>query len=377
MTVANSPVVIAAGGTGGHLFPAQALAQELERRRWPIVLVTDDRGMAFAKSFPHADIHLISAATFANRGPLGRIVAAVRILGGVLRAFFLLGKVHPAVVVGFGGYPSLPTMAAAVLRRSPRCIHEQNAILGRVNKLIAPWINQVASTFDHLIGISEKDVSKIVVTGNPLRDAVRNVAPTDFRSIDGQGPINLLVFGGSQGAHIFGEVIPGAVAKLPLSIRERVNVTQQCRESDLKSVQEQYSTAGVKANVAPFFDDLPAKIVDAHLVISRAGASTVCELAAIGRPSLLVPLPSAMDDHQTVNAALLSDRDAAWLIPQVEFTQETVSRRLAELLSDPNKLAQAASAAASLGRPDATDALADLVETLCPAHRPSAGSASA
>lgn len=364
MTGAAAPVVIAAGGTGGHLFPAEALAQELTRRGHRIVLVTDTRGHEFAGSFPASEIIGVSAATFANKGLIGRIAAALAILGGVMSARAHLRRLRPLAVVGFGGYPSLPAMAAAMLTGRPACLHEQNAVLGRVNRRLAPYVTRIASAFPSLKGLSRKLGRKVVVTGNPLRDAVIAQARAPYVPPAADGPIRVLVFGGSQGARVFAELVPPALARLDASLRARLSIVQQARPEDEARVRKAYEDAKITADIKPFFRDLPERMAEAHLVIARGGAGTICELAAIGRPAIIVPLPSAMDDHQTANADSLNAAGAAWVVAEKGLTPDTLTSTLAALLSDPAKLARAAEAARALGKPEATKTLADLVESL-------------
>lgn len=357
-------VVIAAGGTGGHLFPAQALAQELARRGYELHLVTDERGRTYTAAFPEAQIHMINAATFAGLGPLGRVAAMGRIGAGLAGAVGLLGKLRPRAVVGFGGYPSLPAMGAAILRRLPTCLHEQNAVLGRVNRALSRRVDVIAGAFDTMRGLDEKTRARFVATGNPVRDAIHAAAASPY-DVPGDGePVRLLIFGGSQGAHVFSTLVPEALAQLDSPVRSRLRIVQQCRPEDLDGVREAYAGAGIEAELAPFFDDMAAKLTQAHLVIARAGASTVTELAVVGRPAILVPLPSAMDDHQTANAEALTKAGGGWLMQQGDLTADILAARLTELLGDPARLAQAAGAALTAGRPDATAQLADIVDWL-------------
>lgn len=364
------PVVIAAGGTGGHLFPAEALAQELQRRGRPVVLITDERGRAYAESFPACEVIGVKAATFAGRGPVGRIAAAFSIVRGVANARASLARLKPLAVVGFGGYPSLPAMAAAILSGVPSCIHEQNAVLGRVNRRLAPFVTAVASTFPSLKGLATSARAKLAVTGNPVRDAVIAKAGAPYAAPGKLGDIRLLVFGGSQGAQFFSKVVPEALGLLDPSLARRIHVVQQARPEDEAGVRAAYAQAGVAAEVAPFFKNLPERMAEAHLVIGRGGASTVCELAVVGRPAIIVPLPSAMDDHQTFNAKFLEEMGAAIVLKQADVTAKALARHLTGWLGDPAKLDAAAAAARGLGRPDATRALADLVETLRPKRAP-------
>jgi UDP-N-acetylglucosamine--N-acetylmuramyl-(pentapeptide) pyrophosphoryl-undecaprenol N-acetylglucosamine transferase len=361
---AASTIVLAAGGTGGHLFPAEALARELARRGHRLVLMTDRRGRQFTDGFPADEVHEIGAATIAAGGALARLLAPLRIVAGIAGAWRFLGAQRPAAVVGFGGYPALPAMAAAVLRRIPTCIHEQNAVLGRVNRALAGRVTAIASSFPRLANIGARAAGRVSFTGNPVRDAVVTVSPTPYEQPSADGKFHLLVFGGSLGARIFADRIPAAIASLDAAARARLEVVQQTRTEDMDRVRAAYDAAGVSAELSPFFPDMAQRIGRAHLVIARAGAGTVAELAAIGRPALLVPLAIAMDDHQTANAALLVDAGAAWRLSETEARVEAIAERLGALMNAPGDLARAAEAAAALGRPHAAAALADLVERI-------------
>lgn len=358
------PVVIAAGGTGGHLFPAQALAQELARRGRGVVLITDERGHAYTEDFPAGEIIGVRAATFADRGPLGRAIAAAHIVVGVFEARAHLKRLKPTAVIGFGGYPSLPAMMAALLLGVPTCIHEQNAILGRVNRVLARFVTAVAATFPELAHLPRRARGKLRITGNPLRDAVIACAGAPYAAPRDAEPIRLLVFGGSQGARVFADIVPAALVKLEASLRKRLSVVQQVRSGDEARVRAAYDGANIEATLATFFADLPERMTAAHFVVARGGASTVCELAAIGRPALIVPLPLAMDDHQTANARALERAGAAIVMPEKTATPESVAAQLALTLGAPAALARAAAAARALGRPEATRALADLVDEI-------------
>lgn len=360
----EGPVVIAAGGTGGHLFPGQALAQELRRRGRHIVLITDERVQRFDTLFPGADIFSVPSATPNDRGLVGLAKSAPAILSGIAQAFGILGRVEPSVVIGFGGYPTLPPLAAAILRRIPTCVHEQNAVLGRVNRLVAPYVHAIASTFAGPKFMRPRDAGKLVVTGNPVRDAVMAHAGAPYAAPDAGARINLLVFGGSQGARVMSDVVPGALARLPEALRARLDVVQQARPEDIDRVRNLYSEAGIHAELQSFFDDMPARIAAAHLVIGRSGASTVSELSVIGRPSILVPLPHSLDNDQKANAEKLQAAGAGLMIEQKYFTEETLAERLSGFFADATTLASAARAALSQGAPNAVRRLADLVEAL-------------
>lgn len=359
----EGPIVIAAGGTGGHLFPGQSLAQELRRRNRQIVLMTDERVQHFDKLFPGADIFAVPSATPTNRGFVGIAQAAPAIVSGIAQAFGILGRIEPSVVIGFGGYPTLPPLAAAILRGIPACVHEQNAVLGRVNRLVAPFVQAIASTFAAPMFLKPRDAGKLVVTGNPVRDAVVAVAGAPYE-MPASGAIELLVFGGSQGARVLSDVVPGALALLPAELKARLEIVQQARPEDIDRVRAVYEQAGIRATLQSFFDDMPQRIAKAHLVIGRSGASTVSELSVVGRPSILVPLPHSLDNDQKANAEKMQAAGAAWMIEQKNFTETTLAERLATLFSDPASLGKAAKAALAQGQPNAVCRLADLVEAL-------------
>ena len=356
--------MIAAGGTGGHLFPGQALAQELSRRGRGIVLMTDDRVKRFDSLFPGADIYAVPSATPSGKGIAGLVKATPVLLSGVAQSFGILGRVKPSVVIGFGGYPTLPPLAAALLRRIPTCVHEQNAVLGRVNKLVAPYVHAIASTFRSPRYLREADKGKLVLTGNPVRDAVMAQAGVSYDPVSADSRIRLLVFGGSQGARVMADIVPGALAHLPEALRARLDVVQQCRPEDMVRVEGAYRDAGIAAELQSFFDDMPARIAAAHLVIGRSGASTVAELGIIGRPSILVPLPHSLDNDQKANAEVLAGQGAAWMIEQRDLTEKVLADKLADLFSHPEMLNDAASAAKATGQPQAVTKLADLIEEL-------------
>lgn len=359
-------IVLSAGGTGGHLFPAQALAGELKRRGRRVVVMTDRRGRNYETAFPGAIIEQIPAGSFA--GSLAtRLAAPLKIVAGVLVSFAKLRRIKPAAVIGFGGYPSLPVMTAARFGGYATAVHEQNAVLGRVNRRLAGRVNAVAASLP-LTRFLPKDMSRVVYTGNPVRMEAARLASANYETPGADGPVRLLVFGGSQGARALSELVPAAIALLPEALRARFEITQQCRSEDLEQVRAAYRQIGVEAELKTFFDDLPARMADAHLVISRSGASTVCELAVIGRPSILIPYPFATDDHQTANAAVFADAGAAWLVQQRDLSEQKLAAMLEEILADTSALAARAHAAHALGRPDATSRLADLVDRIAHAE---------
>lgn len=360
----RGPIVIAAGGTGGHLFPGQALAQELRRRGRKIVLMTDERVQRFDRLFPEADFYAIPSATPSGKGLAGLVRAAPAILAGVARSFAILQRVKPAALIGFGGYPTLPPVAAAILRGVPVCVHEQNAVLGRVNRLVAPHVEAIASTFDKPKFLKARDTGKLVLTGNPVRDAVIAQAGAPYDAPVAGGEIRLLVFGGSQGARVMSDIVPAALARLPEEMRKRLRVVQQARPEDVERVGEVYAQAGIAVELNSFFDDMPERIAACHLVVGRSGASTVSELGVIGRPSILVPLPHSLDNDQKANAEKLANAGAAWMIEQKDFTEDAFAQRIEQLFAAPSGLEAAAAAAKRQGQPNAVRDLADLVEAL-------------
>ncbi|MEX0590172.1 MAG: undecaprenyldiphospho-muramoylpentapeptide beta-N-acetylglucosaminyltransferase [Xanthobacteraceae bacterium] len=354
-------VLIAAGGTGGHLFPAEALAAALAERGVAVELATDKRAAPFARSFPARRIHVLPADTVRGRDPISLVRTAMRLSYGTVRAIWLLLRSRPAAVVGFGGYPTVPPIFAAWIVRVPSVVHEQNAVMGRANRLLASRASVIATGYPKIFSDAPRLAAKAVHVGNPVRAAVREAAARIYEAPVLRGAVRLVVFGGSQGARIMSEVVPGAIERLPAPIRARVEVVQQCRAEDLDEVKGVYSRLGVKAELAAFFGDLPARVAAAHLVIARSGASTVAELAAIGRPSVLVPLPHALDQDQLANAAALAAAGGALLIRQSDFTAERLAEELARLLANPAKLSAMATAARKAGRADAAERLADEV----------------
>lgn len=357
-------IVIAAGGTGGHLFPAQALAGELIARGHTITLITDERGMRWKDSFEGAEMMTSSSATTARRGLIGKLTAVMTIMGSVWSNFILLGRLKPIAVVGFGGYPSIPPMIAAILRRLPRVIHEQNGVMGRANRALAPRMTAVAVTVPNPVGIPPGANARQTLVGNPVRAEVVKQAGRKYKAPEEGGDINLLIFGGSQGASVLSDVVPEAISLLGEPLRNRLRICQQSRGEDVERVRAFYKDIGVMSLVEPFYDDMPERLRDAHLVISRSGASTVCELMVIGRPAILVPLPQALDGDQAANARYLVEAGGAWLMPQSEMSVEALRGLLTELLEDPSALKGAAEAAREMGRPRAAQELADLVEAV-------------
>ena len=351
-------LLIAAGGTGGHMFPAQALAEAMIARGWRVKLSTDARGARYAGSFPSAvQIEEVSSATFARGGILAKLLVPFRIAGGVVSAAFAMLRDRPEVVVGFGGYPSIPAIAGATLLRLPRMIHEQNGVLGRVNQIFARRVKAVAcGTWPTQLPEGVEGIH----TGNPVRGAVLDRAGAPYIA-PGDYPMSLVVIGGSQGARILSDVVPAALAALPEAIRRNLRIAHQARAEDLPRVVETYAQAGLMAEVEPFFTDIPRRLSEAQLVISRSGASSVADISVIGRPSILIPFAAATADHQTANARGLVSAQAAILIPESALDAATLSAHIAAVLSNPQAAEQMAANALAQARPDATARLVDLV----------------
>ncbi|MGI3170773.1 UDP-N-acetylglucosamine--N-acetylmuramyl-(pentapeptide) pyrophosphoryl-undecaprenol N-acetylglucosamine transferase [Pseudooceanicola sp. C21-150M6] len=358
----NAPLlVIAAGGTGGHMFPAQALAEEMLARGWRVKLSTDARGARYTGGFPpQVEIETRASATFARGGALAKALVPFRIAGGTIAACFRMMLERPTVVVGFGGYPAIPAIAAATILRKPRMIHEQNGVLGRVNTLFAKRVNLVAcGTWPTTLpgGVDGHH------TGNPVRGAIHDRAGAGYIA-PGDYPMSVLVMGGSQGARILSDVVPPAIAALPTEILRHIRVSHQAREEDLARVAEYYATHGIDADVQTFFHDVPTRMSEAQLVIARSGASTIADLTVIGRPSILIPFAAAAQDHQTANARGMVEAGAAILIPESKVSAESLADQIALILTNPEGAEMMARAAVSIGRPDAASALADMVAGL-------------
>ena len=354
-------VVVAAGGTGGHLFPAEALSVALGKRGAVVDLATDERATRYGSAFPARATHVIPSATVRGRDPIS-LARTVAMLGfGTLKAWLWLGRLRPAAVVGFGRYPSIPPVMAASLRGIATVIHEQNGVMGRANRLLSARVTAIATGFAGVLDANPTLARKAIHTGNPVRPAVVSAAATPYAIPDTRGPFQLIVFGGSQGARVMSDVVPEGLAKLAPDLRGRLKIVQQARAEDLERVRQAYAQAQIAAEVAPFYSDLPVRVANSHLVIARSGASTVAELAAIGRPSLLVPLPHALDQDQRANAGVLERAGGAIRIDQSEFTPHRVAAEVTALAADPGRLAGMARSAKSAGALDAAERLADLV----------------
>lgn len=355
--------MLMAGGTGGHLFPAMALAQELVRRGHTVELMTDHRVESYGADFPASQIHIVPSATPSMGNPIKFMSAGFTILGGIAVAFGKLGASRPDCVIGFGGYPTFPPFVAANLRGIPGILHEQNAVMGRANRALGRFADLLAMSFAQTKFADGLNLEK-VVTGNPVRDRVRAVAGTDYPELTTTGPIRLVIFGGSQGAKALSDIVPSAIAQVPDEIRHRLQIVQQCRPEDLDRVAEIYRQAKVNVELAAFFTDLPERIANSHLVIGRSGASTIAELTVLGRPAILVPLPGALDADQKNNAMVVEAAGGGWVAEQATLSPQSLGTRLTTLLTDPVTLTKAAAAARSLGQPHAVERLADLAEML-------------
>jgi len=355
---------ICAGGTGGHLFPAQALSAELKRRGHRIVLLTDERGLRFGDTFPCDEIVQIPSSTLSLRSPLKALSGIREIVSGVLKAREALKSSSFCAVAGFGGYPTLPPMVAARILGLPICLHEQNAVMGRANRFLSRFATVLATSFEVTQKAPDKAKLRIITTGNPVRQQVLELRSSPYTPAFGNEEFRLLIFGGSQGASIFGDVMPAALELLPEMTKKRLKVTQQCRQEDIDKVKTAYSDAGIDAEVAAFFSNLPERMANSHLVIARSGASTLSELTVIGCPAVLVPLPGSLDNDQRENARSLEAHGGAWVVEQSELKPDRVAKLLEKFMNEPDLLVAAALAAHKIGKPDATMLLADAVEEI-------------
>jgi UDP-N-acetylglucosamine--N-acetylmuramyl-(pentapeptide) pyrophosphoryl-undecaprenol N-acetylglucosamine transferase len=357
----ESPLIaLAAGGTGGHVFPAEALARELMGRGLRVALLTDKRGTAFSDDLG-VPVHRIRSGTF-SRNLFGNTKSLVDLALGYIQANRLLSKLKPAAVVGFGGYPSVPPLYAAARMSIPIILHEQNAVLGRANRDSMKKARLVALSFPHTSGLKPGTGARIIHTGNPVRPAFAAMRATPYTPITDDSAVRLLILGGSLGAKVFSQVVPKAIALLPEHLRSRLMVAQQCRDDDHETTQAAYAGAGIEAELSPFFHDIPERMAGAHLVIGRSGGGAIAELTAIGRPSILVPFPHARAGEQVANAEALAEAGGAWLIPEQAFTPESLAVRLEALLTLPSSLIKAAAAARAWGTVTAADNLANGVE---------------
>jgi UDP-N-acetylglucosamine--N-acetylmuramyl-(pentapeptide) pyrophosphoryl-undecaprenol N-acetylglucosamine transferase len=367
--------VLAAGGTGGHMVPAAALAEELMRRGHRVALVSDERGVRFPGLFDGVQTHVLPAGRLAG-GPLGWAKAAREMWRGRAMARELYKTFRPAAVIGFGGYPAFPALAAAFAEKIPTAVHEQNAVLGRVNRLVAGRVDAIATSYGKTERLKPKYEAKAHHVGNPVRDAVLALRTRPYPLLEEDGIFRVLVTGGSQGASVLSKVVPDGLAMLPVAFRRRLQVTHQARIEDIDAARAKYAELDIAADLATYLPDLPEQLAWAHLVIARAGASTISELTAAGRPAILVPLPGATDDHQTANARAITAAGGARTIPQTAFTPSELAKQMQKLGLDPAALENAAGRARACGKPDAARDLADLVESLdAPIARLPVGSA--
>ncbi|WP_246166360.1 undecaprenyldiphospho-muramoylpentapeptide beta-N-acetylglucosaminyltransferase [Sphingomonas sinipercae] len=353
--------VLAAGGTGGHMVPAHALAAELGARGHGVMLITDARGAKIPGLFDKVPVHILPAGRLGG-GALGYLRAGLSVLAGRRQAKALYRQHQPDAVIGFGGYPAFPALLAASARKIPTLLHEQNAVLGRVNRLLAGEATALATAYDKVDRLKPRYADKAFLVGNPVRAEIAKLGEMPFPPFDSTSPLKLLVTGGSQGASILGEVVPSGLALLQASLRHRLQVVQQCRPDDIDAIRARYSDLGIPAELMTFIGDMEAKLRDAHLMIGRAGASTIAELTAAGRPAILIPFGAATDDHQTANAREMAKAGGARVIKQGEFTPEALALQIEALADDPQALANAAARSLSVGRPHAASDLADLAE---------------
>lgn len=356
-------ILLSAGGTGGHMFPAAALAQDLRSRGYRVELATDPRGKKHANIFDDIKIHVIQAGTL-GAGIFGKLKGAAALGVGMAQAYKLVKKINPDVVIGFGGYPSVPAVFAAQRQKIATIIHEQNAVLGRANVFLAPKADRIALSMAHVQGIEEADAVRAVVTGNPVREEIAALYSKPYPALQMDGPLHIAVLGGSLGARVFSEVLPVAFDKLSAAYKARLQITQQCREEDLENVRAAYDKAGIKARLDTFFDDVPDILAQAHLVIARAGASTVAEVTTAGRPAIFVPYPHHSDQQQKINADTVSDAGGAWVMTQDGFTEEALLARIETFLQNPETLFRAAEGARSCAKPDAARRLGNLVTAI-------------
>jgi UDP-N-acetylglucosamine--N-acetylmuramyl-(pentapeptide) pyrophosphoryl-undecaprenol N-acetylglucosamine transferase len=354
-------VILAAGGTGGHMFPAEALAAALQERGVRLALLTDARGGAFGGTLGSIEHYQIRSAGIAGQGLAARLVSIRELAFGVIQARALLRRLSPRLAVGFGGYASVPAMLAASFAPCRTLIHEQNAVLGRANRLLASRVDRIATSFAEVRQIASKAAAKVVRTGMPLRPAFIVARAVPYPRHERATEFRVLILGGSQGARVFSDVVPAAVGMMSRSTRRVLRICQQCRPEDVERVRAAYAAIGVEADLAAFFADVPDRLAAAHLVVARSGASTVAELTGVGRPSILVPYPFATDDHQSMNAAELDRQGGAWMIPQRDLEPERLAAQLESLWRSPEMLAAAAAQARAAGEPDATAKLAELV----------------
>jgi UDP-N-acetylglucosamine--N-acetylmuramyl-(pentapeptide) pyrophosphoryl-undecaprenol N-acetylglucosamine transferase len=362
-TGASRHYVLAAGGTGGHLIPAFALAAELHQRGHHVALITDERGAAIPGKPDFLTAHVLPAGRF-GKNPLGWPAGVSAVLEGRAMALRLFESFQPSAIVGFGGYPALPALLAATAVKLPSIIHEQNAVLGRVNRLLAGRVDAIATSYEKVDRLKPKHAARVHLVGNPVRSEVLALREQDFPAFTGESLFRILVTGGSQGARVLSEVVPDGLAMLPPALRQRLQVTQQCRAEDVETVRGRYASHDIPAELGTYFEDMHDRLADAHLFIGRAGASTIAELTAVGRPAILIPLPIATDDHQAANTREMVKAGGARMIRQDAFQPKELAKQIQVMAMNPQSLANAAHCAFNCGRPDAAKDLADLVESM-------------
>jgi UDP-N-acetylglucosamine--N-acetylmuramyl-(pentapeptide) pyrophosphoryl-undecaprenol N-acetylglucosamine transferase len=359
----SSPLILlAAGGTGGHLFPAEALGVELIRRGLRVRLATDARALRYSGLFSRDTIDVVPSATVRGRDPWSLAHTGALLAAGTVVSLNLMRRLKPAAVVGFGGYPTLPPLLAARLFGIPGIIHEANAVLGRANRFLSSRVSAIATSLPGVLDRDPQLSGKTTTVGTPMRPAILAAAAVKFVAPEPTGPFRLLVAGGSQGARVMADIVPSAIERLEPALWNRLVLTQQVREEDMARVRAVYDRLKIKAELAPFFGDLPARLASHHLVVSRSGAGTVAELGAIGRPSILVPLPGSIDQDQFANAGVLAQAGGGLRIVQAEFTPNRLAAEISNLAAEPARLTAMAEAARTVGRLDAAERLADLVE---------------
>lgn len=356
-------ILLSTGGTGGHITPAQALGHDLLSRGYRVEVITDKRGLKYQSMFDGMPFHVVNAGTL-GAGLMGKIKGAGNLGVGVIQAMKIVNKLKPAVVVGFGGYPSVPGVYAAQKMKVKTIIHEQNAIIGKANAFLAPKADRIALSLPVVSGLDDIDKIRTVITGNPVRPEIAALYTQPFPNLEQNGTFRILVMGGSLGAHVFSEIIPEAMSKLPSQYRERLHIIQQCREEDLAATRKIYGENGIKAELSTFFDNVAEELSQAHLVIARSGASTVSEIATAGRPAIFVPYPHHKDQQQKMNADAVADVGGAWVMTEAGFTVDALFARIETFLQNPETLFRAAEKAQTCGKPDAARKLGNLVTAL-------------
>lgn len=356
-------ILLSTGGTGGHMTPAQALGRDLLSRGFRVEVITDKRGKTYAPMFEGMPMHVIKAGTL-GAGLLGKAQGLLNLGIGIVQAHSLIKTLHPAAVVGFGGYPSFPGMYAAQRLKIPTILHEQNAIIGRANAMLAPKAERIALSLPLISGLDETDKVRAVITGNPVRPDIAALYTEPYPHLEEDGPLRIFIMGGSLGARVFSDVIPQTLAKLSGSHRQRLRIVQQCREEDIEQVRKTYGEQGINAELATFFDNVADQLRQAHLIICRSGASTVAEVTTAGRPAIFVPYPHHKDQQQKMNADAVADAGGAWMMTESGFTEDALLARIETVLQNPQTLFKAAEKARTCGRPDAARKLGNLVTAI-------------